>query len=181
MKAKQGRRPKAETPTNKTGIKPVLRCKGLLRRNTGAFSCEIPCAPARRGLVRQEMSGSLQKKRRRPKKRPDPFRRLRTQMPRRAGKRRPAARSRRPASARFLDMAAVYANGCLPAAAFRAKERAFGHFARRVPLPFFQFRMLADFAARQGVAAVVAGVVGMAAHLDPFHGMHGRKREQFLP
>ena len=58
MKAKQGRRPKAETPTNKTGIKPVLRCKGLLRRNTGAFSCEISM---RAGTQRLALPGNVRK------------------------------------------------------------------------------------------------------------------------
>ena len=46
-------------------------------------------------------------------------------------------------------------------------------WARRTPLSLLHVRVLADLAARQLVTAVVAGIVGMAAHFDPFHGVRG--------
>ena len=46
-------------------------------------------------------------------------------------------------------------------------------WARRAPLSLLHVRVLADLAARQLVTAVVAGIVGMAAHFDPFHGVRG--------
>lgn len=45
----------------------------------------------------------------------------------------------------------------------------------------FQDRVLADFSPRQSVAAIVAGVVGMAADFNPFNRVRAAQFQKFLP